>query len=238
MNSGLTVTNIRPEAERISRLLSKIVSSTGASYNNILRKAIIWAAQSAAKDTRPGRSSKPSTMADKHRFRPIVKLDRSIDGYFWYDRGGGYGNLFRSKNDISKKSQIKGNISKINRFIEFFNKKTSHFDWMPYVGSAGKYDKTSKGGRIPHAGAAKVGWYGALNKIGKAADGTLDNDPNRLSILQEQYSSADSYIAITNMVDYASKTSPDAARSALQKTENRLVKDYEKRLNMVIAGSY
>jgi len=217
------------DIERFSKILAKISNTLGKPMKDLCRQAMIFGLQSASKATKPGTSGTVKGLTDKYRYRPIVEITNAIDGWFWYISARG--KIFRNKNDFGEKAMRRG-INRITSFYELWSKKKNHWDWSPYFGSGNPhgYDKSSKVGRIPHAGAGKVGWYGALR--GSAFEDTGDNRRS-LSVLQERYTPTKAGISVTNLVDYIGKTSPNSAAVGLANAEKRLVHSYELKMKAI-----
>lgn len=231
---NVTIENIRPEAERLSRLLTKISYETGKDMYDLVRQAMIFGVQSAVKATKPGKSATADGLAKKYKFRPILKFSQK-SGYFYELMNG---KTFRTEEPLAPwmyAQTARGNIKRhIEQVIQWWDKKANEWKYSAYTGDT----ESQKFLRIPHAGAAKVGWYGSLARLGKTAGGVGDNNPGRLSKTVVRKGRLDAGIAVINLVDYTGKTSPDSAQIGLENAEKRLVKTYEKKLDMVLKGAY
>lgn len=235
MNAELKITS--PDSDRTGRLLNKIAYETGKDMFNLVRQTMIFAAQSASKLTKPGLSGTADGMAKKYKQRPLLKSIEARPkkgklGQYFYEFYNG--KTFRTAVEIPSWQFGWQKINrKIDRVIQYWNKKENSWDYSAYTGSP----ENEKFKEIPHYGAAKVGWYGSLFKLGSNASGMGKNKSN-LSQMQIMRGSLEAGITVTNMVDYAYKTSPGSADQALQKAESRMVKTYEKKLQMTISGAY
>jgi hypothetical protein len=231
---NIKIENLRPEAERLNKLLTKISFETGKDMYELVRQAMIFGIQSATKATSPGKSGTAKGLAKKNKFRPILKFSVK-HGYFYELMNG---KTFRTEEPLAPwmyAQSAKGNIKRhIEQVIQWWNKKENNWQYSAYTGDS----ESQKFLRIPHAGAAKVGWYGSLSQLGKSSGGTEDNNSRKLSRAVIRKGTRDAGIAVINMVDYVGKTSPDSARIGLENAEKRLVKTYEKKLQMAIAGTY
>ncbi|HCE46172.1 MAG TPA: hypothetical protein DET40_21720 [Lentisphaeria bacterium] len=229
-----TTIKVNPQdVERVGRLLNKISYETGRDMYSLIRQAMIMALQSSAKATKPGKSGTATGLAKKYKQRPI--LSSSVKAGFYYELLNG--KTFRTDEEIMPWTHGKTlqNVKRrLDKVIQWWNKKQGGWDYTAYTG-APEQEKFLK---IPHAGAGKVGWYGSLAKLGKSADGTNDNNASALSKASIQRGNLEAGIAVTNMVDYVSKTSPESASTGLANAEKRMIKTFEKKLEMTIAGTY
>lgn len=221
------------DVARFKRLLEKIAYESGKGMYDLVRQTMIMALQSSAKATKPGNASTVKGLAKKHKIRPILKS--SVKSGYYYELQDG--KTFRSDKEIMPWTygKVLQNVKRrLDRVIQWWNKKQGGWDYAGYTG-APEQEKFLK---IPHAGAGKVGWYGALQKLGKPAGESGDNNAGRISKVRVQRGNLEAGIEVTNMVDYVSKTSPESARAGLNAAEQRMIKTYENKLHMVIAGTY
>lgn len=221
------------DVARVGRLLHRISFETGRDMYGIVKQTMILALQSSAKATRPGTSGTAQGLAKKYKERPILKS--SVKSGFYYELQNG--KTFRTDEEITlwKHTKVLQNVKRrLDKVIQWWNKKENGWDYTAYTGTP----EQEKWKFIPHAGAGKVGWYGALKKLGKSAEGTRDNSAGRLSRAQIQKGTREAGIAVTNMVDYISKTSPESASIGLANAEKRMVKTFENKLKMTLAGTY
>ena len=231
--SAVTIQVNPADVQRVGRLLNKIAFETSKGMYDIIRQTMIFALQSSAKDTKPGTSGTADGLAKKFKVRPILKS--SVKSGFYYELQDG--KTFRSESEIMpwKNSKTLQNVKRrIDKVIQWWNKEINTWDYTAYTGTP----EQEKFLKIPHAGAGKVGWYGALQKLGKSTSGYGDNKAGNLSRAQIQRGRLEAGIAVTNMVDYVSKTSPQSAGVGLAKAESRMVKTYESKLRIALAGTY
>lgn len=215
----------KQDIQRFADVIKKISDTVRKPMFEIVKQATVYAVQSTVKATKPGTTGKVSNMADKYRYRPIEQINNSVDGFYWYINMSG--KVFKNEKDFGQKAMRKG-LNRITGFYKYWNKKTNSWGYFPATaGKATGYNKSSKKGRIPNAGAGKAGWLGSYPSIG------LPSEVNgKLTVVQINKSDTEASIAINNLVDYIEKTSPDSARIGLQKAENKLVKRYEQQLKL------
>lgn len=231
------------DLERMRKLMERAVHDLGMSTRDITRQAIVFAVQSAAKETGPGNASSPKKMAVQFRFRKIVpykdsgmyspSLQRNVKDFrYAYRTSSGETKMFPTDVEISKKSQNKRGLRELKRNIEIYDRKLRTMRMIPYIGTAtGKYDKTSRVGRIPHAGAAKAGWLKALGRLPGSKPEALENPQYVPTPNVSVEKSKDTYaITVENIVKYITKISPNAAAIAIKKTANRMEKIYERKI--------
>ena len=212
------------EIDRLKLVLDKIGGELNKSSADILRQAMIFAIQSAAKATAPGKTQLPSKLPDKYKYRPIERYRGNPVLYI--NESNGY--VFQS--DITPKRK---NVRRITRAWKYWDKSKGQFSAKPYTGTATKkYDKDKKFGRIPYAGAAKAGWLKALNRLPKApgySDGEAQTG-KALPIVTESKGNGQHGISVENIIKYIGKTSPNAANIGLSSATNRMIGAYKKKI--------
>jgi hypothetical protein len=212
------------EIEKLAQVINIIERDLGKSSASILRQSMIFAVQSAAKATEPGRAGTPSKLPDKYKYRPITKYQPETPLYINDDTGFTFESAKRPKGR---------NIRKITRAWEFWNKAKGKMDHKPYKGTGkAKYDKENRFSKIPHAGAAKAGWLKALNRLPKAPgySDTGASTGKAQPIVQEIHSGEMHQILVENIVRYIGKTSPNAANIGLANATNRMIGSYKKKI--------
>ncbi|HCE42300.1 MAG TPA: hypothetical protein DET40_01975 [Lentisphaeria bacterium] len=231
--STTTIKVNQADIDRVGRLLHKISYETGRDMFGLVRQAMIMALQSSAKATKPGKSGTATGLAKKYKQRPI--LSSSVKAGYYYELQDG--KTFRTDEEITlwHNSRTLQNVKRrLDKVIQWWNKKQGGWDYTAYTGTP----EQEKFLKIPHAGAGKVGWYGSLAKLGKGQGGYGDNNGGALSKAHIQRGQLEAGIAVTNMVDYVSKTSPESASTGLANAEQRMIKTFEKKLQITIAGTY
>lgn len=212
------------EIENLANVIKIIERDLGKSSASILRQAMIFAVQSAAKATEPGRAGTPAKLPDKYKYRPITKYQPETPLYINDDTGFTFESAKRPKGR---------NVRKITRAWEFWNKAKGKMDAKPYKGTGkAKYDKENRFSKIPHAGAAKAGWLKALNRLPKAP-GYSDagaSTGKAQPIVQEIHSGEMHQILVDNIVRYIGKTSPNAANAGMANATNRMIGSYKKKI--------
>lgn len=232
------------DIERIKRAVERGAKELNRSSVNLVRQAAIFAIQSAAKETGPDRASSPSKMKIAHKFRRIVSyknigyfstaLQRHVKDYrYGYKTAAGKTKLFPADKPISPKTLEKRGLRELKRNIEVWDRRKRATLMIPYLGTATtKYDKESKVGKIPHYGAAKVGWLKALGRLPGGKPFTESGAEWIPSPRVESRKSEDTYeLEIENMTSYVQKISPNAAAIAMHKTANRMEKIIEIEIN-------
>ena len=231
MSDAITVRVDRAEVDRLRGVLQNIVATTRKKMPNLLKQVFIFAVQSAVKATHPGAAGRPSKMAKKFRIRPVVKGIQQFGGYYWYryrDRAG-QPQAFRSDRLISRtvsKSGKSRGIQMITEGVKYWSKRTHGWDAMPIAGTAGS-TATERKQRIPHYGAAKVGFIMMLRAMGKPAE--TDGENGNLATVLRNFGDT-AWIKGINEVGYAAKTSPRAAEIGIQKATNRIEATYLRQL--------
>lgn len=232
----ITATVNPADVQRVGRLLSKVAFESGKGMFDLVRQTMIFALQSSAKDTKPGKSGTADGLAKKFKFRPILKSQDATKkraGQYFYEFQDG--KTFNTAVEIPAWQYSWQKIKrKIDKVVKWWNKEINTWDYTAYTGTP----EQQKFLKTPHYGAGKVGWYGALQKLGKSTGGYGDNKAGNLSRTQVQRGQLEAGIAVTNMVDYVSKTSPQSAGVGLVNAEKRMVKTYENKLKMTLAGMY
>jgi hypothetical protein len=126
----------------------------------------------------------------------------------------------------------KKGLRRLKKNIEIWDRKLRATRMVAYTGTAvGKYDKGSRIGRIPHYGAAKIGWLKALGRIPTSKPQREEGDQWIPSPRVETVKSKELYgFTIENLVKYVSIISPEAAAIAMRKTANRMERIIEKKI--------
>jgi len=213
---------------RLFNGLNLVAQHTRKSVPDLLRQTAYFMLVSAAKATKPGTTSKLSSLPKKARFRPLVSIPSS-KGFF--NKNSRTGFIFKTDRPI-KKASSQG-LERISKGIKFFNKKTNSFDYIPYSGATKETDKKFK---IPYAGAAKGGYLGALHSIGNTKGTDTKGLPpgKKYSTVWQGHKSADEFfIAIINEVEYAAKIAPQSADIGLKHGLNRSLKLMDKKLDEI-----
>jgi hypothetical protein len=212
------------EIDKLKTVLDRISGELKKSSVDILRQAMIFAIQSAAKATAPGKTSLPSKLADKFRYRPIEKYKGPP---LYVNEKTGY--MFAANTEPKSKK-----VRKITRAWKYWDKGNGAFAMKPYTGTAEKkYDKEKKFGRIPYAGAAKAGWLKALNRLPQApgySDAGAETG-TAMPIVIESRSDDQHGISVENVIRYIGKTSPNAANTGLHSATNRMIGAYKKKIS-------
>jgi hypothetical protein len=214
--AGIDQRELDKDIRKLGNTLDRVSRIMGKDVNELIKQTAIFSLQSATKATKPGSTSKVSKLPKKFRFRPLVKIPASFG--FYYSRDGE--TVFKTKEKLNLRKAENAGIKAL-KGIKFWNKKTKSFGYMPYIGE--KRDESDKRFKIPGAGAAKVGWLKALKKLNKKA---IDVGTNRGGKPFNRVFIRQGLIDITNLVKYASKTSPNAARVGLAKGARRLEKSW------------
>ena len=88
MSDALVTAEIQQsEIERMTRIVNAVVAKLDKQAENIIRQGMIWAVQSAARETAPGRAASPSKLADKFKYRPITRYRGSLNRYAYEVNG-------------------------------------------------------------------------------------------------------------------------------------------------------
>lgn len=234
MSNDITMTIPRAEVDRLNGVLRRIVANTRKKMPNLMKQAFIFAVQSATKATHPGNASRPSKMARRFRVRPIVKGITQFAGRYFYryrDRAGQM-QAFSSDRLISRTMTKSGKPRKgsglemVTTGVKYWSKRTKGWDAMPITGTA-RSIATERKLRIPHYGAAKVGFILMLRALGKPAE--TDGENGNLATVQQNFGDL-AFILGRNEVGYAAKTSPAAAAIGLQKAASRIEAVYLRQL--------
>lgn len=202
------IARIGKTLDNVERVLKKDVS-------HIIRQTAIFAIQSATKATEPGKQSKVSKLPKKFKFRALVKIPDSA-GYYYQTEDG---KIFKAKGKIRTSGKT---IKRVTKGIKAWSKKQKKFIYIPYAGT--KRDESDKRFKIPFYGAAKAGWLLSYKKLSKKSIDIADNRQGRKKYNRVKVRS--DLVEVTNLVSYASKTSPNAARIGLSKASNRLEKSW------------
>lgn len=215
-------------ARELESTLAHIASETGKSRADLNKQAMVFALQSATKATSPGAQSKVSTLAAKHKYRPIVGMkSQHAKGEYLYKSDSG--KLLGLSSMLSRRSLAKRGFTRVESAFKAWDKKAGSWKLRPYLGNKKSgFDPAAKGGKIPGYGAAKAGWIHALRKLGKSGDtGERQGDYSDVRRGVES-------LSVTNLVRYVGRTSPRAAEIGVQSAERRMWKSYEKRINQII----
>ncbi|NLE06825.1 MAG: hypothetical protein GX638_18765 [Crenarchaeota archaeon] len=211
------------EIDKLKTVLDRISGELKKSSVDILRQAMIFAIQSAAKHTKPGLET-PSKLQDKYKYRPIVDYHSKVPLYI--NDSSGY--VFSTKEKVKSK-----NVRRITRAFRYWDKKNGKKGFLPYYGTGKKkYDKETRMGKIPYAGAAKAGWLKALNRLPQApgySDAGAETG-TAMPIVIESRSESQHGISVENVIRYIGKTSPNAANIGLSSATNRMIGAYKKKI--------
>ena len=212
------------EIDKLKTVLDRISGELKKSSADILRQAMIFAIQSAAKHTKPGLKT-PSKLQDKYKYRPIVDYHSKVPLYI--NDSSGY--VFSTKEKVKSK-----NVRRITRAFRYWDKKNGKKGFLPYYGTGKKkYDKETRRGKIPHAGAAKAGWLKALNRLPQApgySDAGAETG-TAMPIVIESRSDSQHGISVENVIRYIGKTSPNAANIGLRSATSRMIGAYKKKIS-------
>jgi len=211
------------EFDKMRAVLDKVGSEVKKSSASILRQGMIFAVQSAAKETEPGKTQKPSKLQVKYKYRPIVKYKPDVPVYVDDTTGKYFESEFK---------QTAENIRKVTKAWKYWDKKRHQWAYMPYTSTATKkYDKEASFSKIPFAGAAKAGWLKALNSL-PTGNGYHDaSTGTQQPRVKEKHSGQDHEIIVENLIKYIAKTSPNAASMALSKATDRMIGSYKKKID-------
>lgn len=229
------------DIERLRKTIERGAKELNAMTVDLIRQAAIFAIQSAARETGPGNSSTVKKMAAQYKYRKIIPYTGSDFRYQYRTQGGKEG-VIRLSRQISRATAAKKGLRQLKKNIEIWDRKLRVTRMVPYTGTAsGKYDKTSRVGRIPHYGAAKIGWLKALGRLPGSKPQREDGEEWIPSPKIETVKTKDIYeLTIENLVKYVSIISPNAAAVAMRKTANRMekiieikIKAAEKRMGIV-----
>ena len=200
---------------RISRVLKK-------DADELIKQTGIFAIQSAVKLTKPGVTSKVSKLPKKFKFRPLAKIPDSF-GFYYTD---GTERIFKTKRKLTRKEIKDGTLKRVTKGIKIWNKKRKGFTYTPYIGT--KRDESDPRFKIPYAGAAKVGWLKSYKQLSRKP---VDIGKNRGGKRWNRITVRPGLLEVVNLVSYASKTSPHAAREGLRKATSRLEKTWLPRVD-------
>ena len=114
------------EIDKLKTVLDRISGELKKSSVDILRQAMIFAIQSAAKATAPGKTSLPSKLADKFKYRPIEKYKGPP---LYVNEKTGY--MFEANEGPKSKK-----VRKITRAWKYWDKGKGSFATKPYTGTA------------------------------------------------------------------------------------------------------
>ena len=196
--------------------LSRIHNATQKEFSEIIKQASVFALESAAKATKPGRTSLVSRLAKKYRVRPLVNYPETEGFAYSYTDKSGKQKIFTADKFIETRKRH--DIKRVRKAIQVWSKKKGGFVFWPWNG---KRDADNKKFKIPHYGAAKAGWLNGLGKLGNSS-GNDAGDNRNLAIV----SISPMQISMTNKVDYASITSPGSPARGIKAAESRMRHTY------------
>jgi hypothetical protein len=209
------------ELDRLRAIIDKIAAELKKSSADILRQGMVFAVTTAAKETAPSKQKLPSRLADKYRYRPIVKPKIPI----WKSRETG------EVHEGDRPTQ--GKWKKVTKAFQAWSKSSNGWKYLPYNGFAsGKYSKDARIGKIPYAGAAKACWLKAFNRLPGSKDQYSDSSTGKAQPrVWETQSGTDHAINVENTIRYIGITSPNAASRAISSAANRMIGTYKKKIS-------
>jgi len=202
----------------LTALLRDITDSTRKKMPALCRQAAYFAVRSAIKATGPGTGSRISALPQKYKYRPIEKIfgrKGLMRGKFLYKLANG--RFWSTDLLLSAASMQKRGISRVDRGILKWDKRSHGWAYLPYLGTkTGRFDAEAKGGKIPHSGAAKAGWLRALPKLGKPGGDNIPAETGRDHTRVEQRTTdSGCFIGIFNDIDYVSAVGPESAQRGI-----------------------
>lgn len=209
------------EIDRLRAIIDKIAGVLKKSSADILRQGMIFAVTTAAKETKPGKQKLPSKLADKYRYRPIVKPKIPI----WKSRETG---------EIQEgEKPTQGKWRKVSKAFQYWSKAKKDWGFLTYNGfGAGKYDKKRGPGRIPYAGAAKACWLKAFNRLPGSKEQYSDSTTGKAQPrVWENKNGTEHEINVENTIRYINITSPNAANAAVTSAANRMIGTYKRKIS-------
>ena len=203
------------DIKKISDILEHTSKVLNKDKEKLIKQAGIFAVQSAVKLTEPGRTAKVSKLPKKFKFRPLVRIPDNFG--FYYTSGNG--KIFKKKTALTRSELRKGGIKRVYKGIKMWSNRRKGFTYVPYLGT--KRDESDKRFKIPYAGAAKVGWLKSYQQLSKKS---VDVGQNKAGKRYSRVTRSPGLLEIVNLVSYASKTSPEAARIGVRKARKRMEK--------------
>ena len=210
------------DVRKLENTLSRISRIMKKDADQLIKQTGIFAIQSAVKLTKPGVTSKVSKLPKKFKFRPLARIPDSF-GYYYTD---GTDRIFKTKRPLTRKEIRDGKLKRVTKGIKLWNKKRKGFTYVPYIGT--KRDESDPRFKIPYAGAAKVGWLKSYQKLSRKS---VDVGKNKGGKRYNRITVRPGLLEVVNLVSYASKTSPLAARDGLRKATSRLEKTWLPRVD-------
>ena len=230
---------VKRDVQRIQKVAKAVAKVTRKTSQDVLKQSMFFAIKSAAVATKPG--NKSNVNAVKYRYRPLVKgnarkMLRSMTGYYYYINDKD--KMFRTKNDISRKTMKAKGMTPVTKAIKAWDKKKKKFTYRPTRHK--KRDKTKKIFQIPFAGGAKAGWRTAAKFI----PGKRPKFPNDKSAKNREPAKINDVtvrpwsIRVDNLVKYVSKSAPMSGIIGLKKAANRMEAIYIKKAESKIAKEW
>jgi hypothetical protein len=221
------------QLNRLVRLINKIEKTGQNSIFETIKQTSIFFAESASKETAPGKKQKPREMAQKHKFRKVVTISARKQKQSGLNH---YFNLSTKKHFVSKAYYTPSRAQKMGlvratKFLDAINRKTGKRMLLAHNPTKGKPSKRDR--RIPFAGAGKWGWLSSKMKL-NGKSGKTGNISSKVGVVKVRKSGKNPFIKMINNVKYVSKTSPNSARIGLRKATNRLRRVYFPKLDKKI----
>jgi len=204
------------DADRIFRAINRTAKVLKMDVDLLAKITAIYAIQSATKATEPGSKGTVKGMAKKYRFRPLVDIPKGEGVYYLTDDGS----IFKSPKALSSGVVRKRSLKRIKKGIKAWSNKQKKFTYIPYP--QGKKNESDPRFKIPFAGAAKAGWLSAYRRLDSKRQVDLGNDNKQSGKRYSRVVVSPGRIQIENLVRYAGKTSPAAARIGLSKAASKL----------------
>lgn len=225
------------DIERLTRTIERAVLDLDETTRDMTRQAMVFAIQSAARETGPGKKPSPKKMENRFKYRKIVRYP-GRDFRYAYRKSDGKTGMFVTDKRISPRSRKERGLRLLTRNIEIWDRRLHVTRMIPYFGKATtQYDKESSFGRIPHYGAAKAGWLKALGKLPGSKPEPLDQPQYVPTPRVSEVRRPDIYgLIVENIVKYVEAISPNAAGIAMRKTANRMEKIVQQKIDKKYKG--
>ena len=230
----------------LERNLERIAKDMRRDGKSIVLQAVRFFAVSAARATPPQPGTSFKKLGQKSRFRPIVKTPDS--GEYWYVRRRKDGStvIFAAHREISPETMRRDRITAAIRTpysYQAWSKSKKKFVFLNYEKSyegrrPPKYDRESRNGRIPAAGAANLVCINVLKASNQGKGEETETPPWDRSrkgtfLFHDRQDQVDAQM--NNEVRYASTIGIAAARDAEKRAENRMLGMWRKRLDKINA---
>ena len=215
MSAGIDKVQLEKDVQRITKTLQQVSRVLKKDTQKLIMQTMVFALQSAAKATDPGRGTNLSRLPKKFRVRPLVKIPEN-EGFYYKDKSG---QIFKTDQKIPPAKARRRGLT-VMKGIKTWDKERNQWTYVPYAGT--KRDESDKRFKIVFAGAAKGGWLKAYKDLGKK---NVNLGETRKS--KKKYTRVikrTDLIEVTNLVLYISKISPQSANIGLTKAGNRLEK--------------